>query len=59
MEDTDMNWRTASYSSNGGGECVEVADAARAILVRDSKDRDGANLSFPAETWQEFTTSLR
>jgi hypothetical protein len=26
MEDADLKWRKASYSSNGGGNCVEVAD---------------------------------
>lgn len=24
MEDTDINWRKSSYSSNGGATCVEV-----------------------------------
>jgi hypothetical protein len=39
MEDTDMNWRKASYS-NGGENCVEVANA-EGVAVRDTKDRGG------------------
>ncbi|MFE1933989.1 DUF397 domain-containing protein, partial [Streptomyces sp. NPDC059474] len=32
-------WHKSSYSSNGGGECVEVADNLPGIVpVRDSKD---------------------
>lgn len=27
MEETNLNWRKASYSSNGGMSCVEVANA--------------------------------
>lgn len=51
-------WRKASYSGNSGN-CVEVADAARVILVRDTTDRDGGTLSVPAEAWQRFTAGLK
>jgi Domain of unknown function (DUF397) len=60
MEDNmTLNWRKASYSGNGGGNCVEVADAARLVMVRDTTDRGGAVLSVPAEAWQAFLGSLR
>jgi len=29
------------------------------ILVRDTTDRDGATLTFAAETWERFTAALR
>jgi len=58
MEDTDMNWRKASYSSNGGANCVEVA-TADAVLVRDTTDREGPLLTFGAAAWERFTASLR
>ncbi|MFC5854308.1 DUF397 domain-containing protein [Streptomyces chlorus] len=32
-----MSWRKSTYSSGEGGECVEVAVAAGAVHVRDSK----------------------
>jgi hypothetical protein len=51
-------WRTATYTG-GNGNCVEVADAAQVILVRDTKDRAGVTLYIPASAWERFTTSLR
>jgi hypothetical protein len=57
MEDT-MNWRKASYS-NGGENCVETASQAGVVLVRDSKDISIPALAFGAESWAEFTNSLK
>jgi Domain of unknown function (DUF397) len=51
-------WRVATYTGSSGN-CVEVGDADRAILVRDTKDRDGGTLTFTAATWQSFTNSLK
>jgi Domain of unknown function (DUF397) len=54
-----LNWRKASYSGSGGGNCVEVADSEPAVLVRDTTNRDGSTLTFSAEAWGQFTASLR
>jgi hypothetical protein len=54
-----LNWRKASYSGSGGGSCVEVADAASVVVVRDTTNRDGGTLAFTAEAWATFTASLR
>ena len=54
-----LNWRKASYSGSGGGSCVEVADAASVVMVRDTTDRDGGTLAFTAEAWTVFTALLR
>jgi hypothetical protein len=59
MEDTDMSWRKASYSSNGGAECVEVADAASVVLVRDSKNPEGTKLAFGTDAWEAFTAKVK
>jgi hypothetical protein len=59
MEDTDLNWRTASYSSNGGGECVEVADHADRVLVRDTQDRSGPALRFSPAAWRMFAAQVK
>lgn len=60
MEDQlDACWRKASYSGNGGGNCVEVGNAARVVLVRDTTNRDGVTLSIPAHAWQAFADGLR
>lgn len=59
MEDTDLNWRTASYSSNGGGECVEVADHADRVLVRDTQARSGPVLRFRPAAWHTFVERVK
>ncbi|MGI8450132.1 MAG: DUF397 domain-containing protein [Streptosporangiaceae bacterium] len=53
-------WRKSSYSGSNGGDCVEVAmltDSGRA--VRDSKNPDGPKLTFTADEWRTFTTSMK
>jgi hypothetical protein len=52
-------WRKASYSGNGGNDCVEVGQGSDAVSVRDTKARDGATLSVPASAWQSFVASLK
>ena len=54
-----MEWRTSSYSSNGGATCVETASEAGTVMVRDTTNRDGGTLAFGASAWEEFTASLR
>jgi hypothetical protein len=53
------SWRKSSYSDANGGNCVEVADVARVVLVRDTTDRDGVALWFSADAWAAFTSGLR
>jgi hypothetical protein len=59
MENTDLNWRKASSSSNGGGECVEVADHAGRVLVRDTQDRSGPALRFSPAAWRTFADQAK
>ena len=59
MEGTDLNWRKSSYSGNGGGECVEVANADD-LLVRDTKDHgQGLVLRFSPAAWRRFTDQIK
>ncbi|MDQ1046411.1 DUF397 domain-containing protein [Streptomyces sp. V4I2] len=53
---TTPEWFKSSYSSNDGPECVEVAiaPADAAVLVRDSKNSEGARLAFADGAWTEF-----
>lgn len=56
------DWRTSSYSSSGGGNCVEVgsvADGSGRVAVRDSKNRDGAVLVYDRSDWQAFLVGVR
>jgi hypothetical protein len=58
MEELDSRWRKASYSDNGGN-CVEVGQSADAVLVRDTKRRDGGELRFSPETWRAFASEVK
>lgn len=59
MEGTGMTWRKSSYSGNGGSNCTEVATAANIVQVRDSKDKNGAKLTFTTATWTAFTDQVK
>ncbi len=52
-------WRMSSYSG-GNGECVECAVAAEGqVWVRDSKDPEGAWLSFSSSSWLGFVRQVQ
>ncbi len=58
MEMTGARWRTATRSSNNGGDCVEVADNLPGrVLVRDSKNRDAGTLTFTPDAWRAFVAT--
>jgi hypothetical protein len=62
VTDEDMSrapWRKSSYSNNGGN-CVEagVAEADR-VAVRDTTNREGVVLAFPAAAWRTFAAGLK
>jgi hypothetical protein len=52
------NWRTSSYSTGDGGQCVEVA-SGDTIMVRDTTDRRGPVLTIAADAWRTFVASMR
>ncbi|MBO0820064.1 MAG: DUF397 domain-containing protein [Nocardiopsaceae bacterium] len=59
MEGIDLNWRKSSHSSNGGMDCVEVANTpGKTVLVRDTTDRGGPSLTITPEAWLEFLATL-
>ena len=52
------NFRKSSASKSGN--CAEVASLpAGTVLVRDTTDRSGPVLSFPAATWERFTAKVK
>ncbi|MWA01967.1 DUF397 domain-containing protein [Actinomadura sp. LD22] len=52
-------WRKSSLSGNNGGACVEVADLAGGIGVRDSKDPGGPKLILPRAAFATLLRTLR
>lgn len=50
----ELRWFKSSYSAGNGGDCVEVADAGTAVLIRDSKRPGTASLSVPTAQWTAF-----
>ncbi|MFJ4010233.1 DUF397 domain-containing protein [Streptomyces sp. NPDC090026] len=47
-------WIKSSYSSEEGGECVEVAECPGRVHVRDSKDTNRPGLVVDAVAWVAF-----
>ncbi|HEY2264390.1 MAG TPA: DUF397 domain-containing protein [Streptosporangiaceae bacterium] len=59
MEALDLRWRKSSFSGNGG-DCVEVGQVRRAVIVRDTKvSGSGPVLRFSPEAWQRFTGAVK
>ncbi|QOC94513.1 DUF397 domain-containing protein [Micromonospora craniellae] len=55
-------WHVSTRSGNGDGNCVEagpVLDGNDRFAVRDSKDRSGSVLFYPAADWVNFVAGLR
>ncbi|MFL9653371.1 DUF397 domain-containing protein [Streptomyces sp. PB17] len=51
---TTVQWRRSSYSSDQGGECVEVAELPATVAVRDSKTPAGPALTLAPATFSAF-----
>jgi hypothetical protein len=52
-------WRKSSYSNANGGDCVEVRNVRDVIAVRDTKNRAGTVLSFPARALGTFAADIK
>jgi hypothetical protein len=52
-------WRKSSRSGTQQGACVEVADMARNIAVRDSKNPDGPLLIVHSDDWRSFIRRVK
>jgi hypothetical protein len=58
MEHLEGSWRKSSYSGTNGGDCVEIAESADTVLVRDTQDRGGTVLAVSAAAWRTFTRAI-
>lgn len=52
-------WHKSSYSGGNGTDCVEVANHGNAVLVRDTKNREGAHLAVDAAEWRRFVAEVK
>lgn len=52
------HWRKSSYSGEESN-CVEVGGVPGIVGVRDTKDVDGAVLTFPRGQWSAFVEMLK
>ncbi|MFD7662450.1 DUF397 domain-containing protein [Streptomyces sp. NPDC059788] len=56
---SEFQFAKSSYSSPGGGECVEVATNVPAVVaVRDSKNPSGRTLLFGDREWLAFRSAV-
>ena len=59
MDLTPPTWRKSSYSGANNGNCVEVGNATRTVVVRDSKDPAGSRLAVRPAAWRAFTSRVQ
>ncbi|MFF5282004.1 DUF397 domain-containing protein [Streptomyces sp. NPDC013171] len=55
---TDLDWFKSSYSSEQGGDCVEVAAQPDAVHVRDSKDTALPSFEVSPAAWGAFVSTV-
>lgn len=56
----DLDWRVSSYSTNGGGDCVEAAPLPDGgVAVRHSREPDGPTILYTAREWRAFLAGAR
>jgi hypothetical protein len=56
---TGAVWRKSSRSSGGNNDnCVELANVADVVAMRDSKNPAGPVLAWPSATWHGFLQEL-
>lgn len=59
MNNTGSPWRKSTYSF-ADNNCVEVAATSQGVAaVRDTKDREGAQLAFATHDWHRFLDRVR
>ncbi|MET8770186.1 DUF397 domain-containing protein [Streptomyces sp. NPDC004658] len=58
MNTAALAWFKSSYSSNEGGDCLEVATTPTTIHIRDSKNTPGPVLTLSPATWTRFLDGI-
>lgn len=55
----EPRWRRSSYSDTDPHQCVEAAEAAGHVLLRDSKRVPGPHFAVSAGAWRRFLAAAR
>ncbi|MGW0394508.1 DUF397 domain-containing protein [Streptomyces sp. NPDC003042] len=58
-ECVEVAWTKSSYSASDSNDCVEVATVPGTVLIRDSKNADGAHLAVAPAIWTGFVRYAR
>ncbi|GHE81979.1 hypothetical protein GCM10018785_57570 [Streptomyces longispororuber] len=56
---TALEWFKSTYSSDEGGQCLEIAPEPTAIHIRDSKAPGIGHLTITPVTWAAFLPLAR
>jgi hypothetical protein len=59
VEDTELIWRKAAASASNGGGCVEIADHADNVFVRDTTARQRGMLTVDREAFGALLASVK
>lgn len=51
-------WRTSSRTQ-GQGQCVEIGFGTGCVVVRDTKDRGGGQLTLSWQRWHDFLSWVK
>ncbi len=57
-DDSRRQWRRSSWSY-GTGNCLEIVSLGQRVLVRDSKNPQGASLRITPAQWNVFVAGVR
>ena len=53
-----IEWRRSRHSADQGN-CVEIADGPASVLLRDSKDPSGPQLTLSVRQWRQLLERIR
>jgi hypothetical protein len=59
VEPFGLTWRKSTTSGQPNSACVEAASTRDSVLIRNSRDRGGARLSFAHSAWKALLASAR
>jgi hypothetical protein len=54
-----IDWRKSSRSGTSGGDCVEVANLAGNIGLRDSKAPEAGHVTLPARSFADLVAVIK